>query len=213
MLAGWILEARDFVQVVVIEPRENRLECRLDVREVLYPSGILTDFTCYVHLDAKCAASTWNTLKRSMIDPGQALLRWPICPLYRSRPTSRTKAAMLKFLLHIPIVLSLLVLGAHFLRYDNTPGVVISLALIGLLLLRKAWVVRVVHAALLLGAIEWALTLYRLVQMRAAMGEPATRMTVILGIVIAITAGSALLFQTRTLRQVYALQRSRDVDG
>ena len=120
---------------------------------------------------------------------------------------------MLKFLLHIPIALSLLALGAHFLRYGNTPGVVISLALIGLLFLRKAWVARVVQAALLLGAIEWALTLYRLVQMRTAMGEPATRMAVILCVVIAVTAGSALLFQTRTLRQVHGLQRPPDEDG
>ena len=121
--------------------------------------------------------------------------------------------SMMKFLLHVPIGMSLLVLGAHFLRYGNTPGVVISLALLGLLFLRKTWVARVVQAALLLGAIEWALTLYRLVQMRAAMGEPATRMAVILGVVIAVTAGSALLFQTQTLRQVYGLQRSRDGDG
>lgn len=114
---------------------------------------------------------------------------------------------MLKFLLHIPIALSLLVLGAHFLRYGNTPGVAISLALVALLFLRRAWVARVLQAALLLGAIEWALTLYRLVQMRAAMGEPATRMAVILGVVIAVTAGSALLFQTRTLQQVYGLRK------
>ena len=120
---------------------------------------------------------------------------------------------VIKFLLHVPIVLSLLVLGAHFLRYGNTPGVMISLALIGLLFLRKAWVARIVQAALLLGAIEWALTLYRLVQMRAATGEPATRMAVILGVVIAITAGSALLFQTRTLQQVFGLQRPADADG
>ena len=120
---------------------------------------------------------------------------------------------MFKLLLHIPIALSLLVLGAHFLRYGNTPGVVISLALLGLLFLRKAWVARVVQVALLLGAIEWALTLYRLVQMRAAMGEPATRMAVILGVIIAVTAGSALLFQTRPLKQVYGVQRSPDADG
>ena len=120
---------------------------------------------------------------------------------------------MAKFLLHVPIVLSLLVLGAHFLRYDNTPGVVISLALIGLLFLRKAWVARVVQAALLLGAIEWALTLYRLVQMRAAMGEPAMRMALILGVVIAVTAGSALLFQTRTLKKAYGLRRLFGADG
>lgn len=110
-----------------------------------------------------------------------------------------------KVLLYVPVVVSLLVLGAHFMRYDNTLGVVIAVALIGLLLVRKAWVARLVQAALLLGALEWVLTVYRLVQMRTAMGEPVTRMVIILGAVVAVTAGSALLFQTRSLRQVYGL--------
>jgi hypothetical protein len=39
-----------------------------------------------------------------------------------------------------------------------------------------------------------------------AMGEPATRMAVILGIVIFVTGAAALLFQTRTMQQVYGLQ-------
>ena len=112
---------------------------------------------------------------------------------------------MMKFLLHVPVVLSLLVLGAHFMRYGNNVGVAISLALVGLLLLRKAWVARLVQVALLLGALEWCLTLTRLVQMRAAMGEPATRMVIILGVVIVVTAASALLFQVRTMQRIYGL--------
>ena len=40
--------------------------------------------------------------------------------------------------LYLPIVLSLLVLGAHFLRYDNMVGVIAAIVLIGLLFLRKA---------------------------------------------------------------------------
>ena len=118
-----------------------------------------------------------------------------------------------KVLLYIPVVLSLLILGAHFMRYDNTVGVVISVALIGLLLVRKAWVVRVLRLALLLRALEWVLTVYRLVQMRMAMGEPVTRMVVILGVVIAVTAGSAFLFETRTMRQVYGRQSSIGADA
>lgn len=40
---------------------------------------------------------------------------------------------MKKSLLFIPVVLSLAVLGAHFLRYGNEVGVVLSLAPIALL--------------------------------------------------------------------------------
>jgi hypothetical protein len=119
--------------------------------------------------------------------------------------------SMIKFFLHVPIVLSLLVLGAHFMRYGNTPGVVFSLALPGLLFLRKAWVARLVQVALVLGAVEWTLTLYRLVQMRTAMGESATRMAVILGVVILVTVVSPLLFQAPTLKRIYGLQARDDV--
>ena len=114
----------------------------------------------------------------------------------------------MKTLYLVIIVLSLVVLGAHFLRYGNAIGVTASLALIGLLFLRKAWVARLVQAALIIGALEWIHTLYELVQMRMAQGAPIVRMAAILGVVIVVTIASALLFQTRTMKQMYGLGRS-----
>ena len=113
----------------------------------------------------------------------------------------------MKALLFIPVVLSLLVLGAHFLRYDNMAGVVVAVLLIGLLFVRKVWVARAVQVALVLGTFEWAHTLYLLVQARAAQGLPYTRLVIILGTVMAITAVSALLFQTRAMKRIYGLSR------
>ncbi len=110
-------------------------------------------------------------------------------------------------LLYIPVVLSLLLAGAHFLRFGNTVGVVGALLLIGLLFLRQAWVARLVQVALVLGALEWVWTLYSLVQMRAAHGQPFTRMAIILGVVAAVTLLSALVFQTRTMKRIYGLDR------
>ncbi len=110
------------------------------------------------------------------------------------------------FLLYVPIVLSLTVLGAHFLRYGSDIGVAASLMLIGLLFVRKAWVARLVQLALVLGAIEWLRTLFLLAQMRAAMGQPATRMTIILGTVAAVTFCSAFLFQSTRLKKIYKLE-------
>ena len=111
----------------------------------------------------------------------------------------------MKALLYIPIVLSLVVLGAHFMRYDNDAGMVACLLLVGLLFIRRAWAARVVQTALVLGALEWVLTLVRLSQARAAMGESATRMTVILCCVAAVTFASALLFQAKPLKETYRL--------
>ncbi len=110
---------------------------------------------------------------------------------------------MKKVFYYILIVLSLVVLGAHFLRDGNTPLVAACLILIGLLPIRHIVVARLVQTALVLGSLEWLWTLYRLLEIRLALGQPYTRMAVILVVVAAITFCSALLFQTRVLRQVY----------
>jgi len=114
---------------------------------------------------------------------------------------------MKKMLIYVPVVLSLVVLGAHFMRYGNSIGVFGSLVLIALLIVRRPWVARLMQAVLILGALEWARTLYELVQIRAAQGQPFTRMVVILGVVVAVTFCSALLFQSPALKRIYRLDR------
>ena len=113
----------------------------------------------------------------------------------------------MKALFLAPVVLSIALLGAHFMRYGNVIGVAVSFVLIGLVFLRRAWVARLIQAALVLGALEWMHTLYELMQLRMAQGAPTTRMAAIIGVVIVITLGSALLFQTKTLQRMYGLQR------
>ena len=112
----------------------------------------------------------------------------------------------MKILTFAIVVLSLLVLGAHFMRYGNDIGMVLSVAPIALLFVRKPWAARVVQAVLVLGAIEWATTLVGLVQMRMAQGLPATRLAIILGAVILLTLTAALLFETRAMKRVYRRQ-------
>jgi hypothetical protein len=112
----------------------------------------------------------------------------------------------MKILYFVIVVLSLLVLGAHFLRYGNDAGVALALAPIVLLFVRKPWAARIVQVILALGAIEWAHTLFELVQMRLAQGQPATRMAIILGTVIVVTITAALLFETQAMKRIYRRQ-------
>jgi len=91
------------------------------------------------------------------------------------------------------------------MRYGNEIGMICSIALLGLMFLRQPWVARLVQVALVLGALEWVRTLYELVQVRTALGEPATRMVIILGSVAVVTLVSALLFQSKTMKKVYRL--------
>lgn len=108
-------------------------------------------------------------------------------------------------MVYVPVVLSLAILGAHFMRYGNSIGVIGALLLIALLIVRRPWVARLMQVVLVLGALEWIHTLYELVQVRAAYGQPFTRMIVILGIVVVINLCSALLFQSQALKKIYRL--------
>ena len=51
----------------------------------------------------------------------------------------------------MPIVLSLLVLGAHFLRDDNSLGVIAVALLVLVLFVRRPWAARLVQVTLVLG--------------------------------------------------------------
>ena len=110
---------------------------------------------------------------------------------------------MKKVLLYLPIVLALLLLAAHFLRYGNTVIVVGIVALSGLLFVRRAWAARIIQLVLVAGTVEWLRTLAMLVQERMALGAPYLRMAVILGLVAAVTAFAALLFQSKELKALY----------
>ena len=102
-----------------------------------------------------------------------------------------------------PIILSFLLLAAHFFRAGQLVLVAVALLLPLLLLVRKPWAARVMQAALLLGAIEWARTIMIFSLARLAAGQPYLRMVLILGAVALCTAGSALLFKTPALRNRY----------
>jgi hypothetical protein len=116
------------------------------------------------------------------------------------------RAGLTRVLLYIPVVLSFLVLGAHFLRDANFIGVFVALVLVLLLFVRRPWAARLVQVALVIGALEWLRTMYELAQIRAMHGLPYGRMLVILGVVVAVTLCSALFFQTRALKDVYRLE-------
>jgi hypothetical protein len=108
---------------------------------------------------------------------------------------------MSTFLLLVPAALSLLVLAAHFLRRSEPLPVMLCLAMLCLLFVRRPWASRALQVALLLAAGEWIRTALALVPARRAMGEPWERMAAILGIVAAVALLSALAFELPALRR------------
>jgi uncharacterized membrane protein YkvI len=106
----------------------------------------------------------------------------------------------------VPVALSFLVLAAHFLRGEWMILSVVSLILPILLLVPRLWSARVMQLALFLGAMEWMRTLGQLVEIRMQLGQPWTRMAIILGTVALFTALSALVFQSRDMARRYRLR-------
>lgn len=109
----------------------------------------------------------------------------------------------MSFLLLIPVLLSFLLLAAHFMRDGNLLLVGFCLVIPSLLLFRRPWAARIAQGALILGALVWAGTTVELIRLRLAHDMDWIRMAVILGSVTVITAGSALLFQVGRLRKRY----------
>lgn len=112
-------------------------------------------------------------------------------------------------LLLVPPALSLLVLGAHFLRGGLPLLALGALGTLALLFVRRRWAARVAQSVLVLGALEWVRALVVLTGERMSEGLPYGRMVVILGVVATVAAASALAFRGRTLRRWYRL----DGDG
>jgi len=111
------------------------------------------------------------------------------------------------------VVLSLLVLAAHFLRTGNLLIVAGVLVITGLLFVRKPWAARAAQVTLGVGVIEWVWTLGVYASERAREGEPYVRLVVILGSVAAVTTLAALSFESRRMRAVYRMDEEDAGEG
>jgi len=105
------------------------------------------------------------------------------------------------FLRLLPVLISFLLIAAHFYRAGQLLIVVFLLCAPLLLLVRKTWVPVFMQLVLLLAAAEWLRTLVHIAQLRMQIGETWVRMAAILGAVALFTAASGLVFRSRALRR------------
>ena len=117
------------------------------------------------------------------------------------------KQRLIVFFQLLPVILSMLILSAHFLRYANMVEVAVCILLPFLLLIRKKFVVRILQFALVVAAFVWVDTVMNLIAMREQIGYAWTRMAIILGGVILFTLTSGFVFYTKTLRERYGLKK------
>lgn len=95
---------------------------------------------------------------------------------------------------------ALLLMGAHFFRATLVPLTVACLGLVALLFVRARWAWLTLQIALALGTLEWLRTAWEFASARATLGQPYTRLLVILGGVALFTALAALVLRTKTAR-------------
>lgn len=108
-----------------------------------------------------------------------------------------------------PVLISYLIIAAHFLRNGNIFVVAIYLFLLLSLLVRHSFVARVVQVSLVLAGIEWILTTIVLVNDRITQGTPWIRLAIILGTVVCFTFASAGVFFLKNLAERYQLSSKK----
>jgi len=105
----------------------------------------------------------------------------------------------------IPVVLSFLLLAAHFLRAGQILGVAVCLLLPLLLGVRRAWSVWVLRGALAVVGLWWVRILAAIAAERRSLGEPWLRMALILG-GVALVAWISILALPRPGRETPSLR-------
>ena len=116
----------------------------------------------------------------------------------------------------VPLILSALLMAAHFLREGHLTLVGVSLLAPALLFVRRRWSLVSVQVLAYVGAGIWVYTASVLVGQRMAAGMPWIRMGLILGGVALFTAVSGLLLNGRLVRECYGAggsNRTREEDG
>jgi ABC-type methionine transport system permease subunit len=108
----------------------------------------------------------------------------------------------------LPVAIVLAILAAHFYRAQAWVPFGVTVGLAPLLFVRAPWAARVLQAALALGALEWLRTAAALVALRQSMGQPWTRLALILGAVALATAACALIFQWRPVRERFRVGKA-----
>lgn len=110
----------------------------------------------------------------------------------------------MNFIRLLPVILSCLLMSAHFSRANLNAIVLLWLVLPFLLFVKRKWVARLFQLLMIIGSIIWLDTTYRLITMRQALGESWTRLAIILGVVALFTLLSALVFENRKLKDCFA---------
>jgi len=103
----------------------------------------------------------------------------------------------------LPVILSFILLGAHFSRLNFNTLMLLSVLFPLMLLIKKNWIPKLFQIALIVATIEWLRSLYIYIIEYQQIGKPWTRLLIIIGSVALFTLLSALVFQLKSVKEKY----------
>lgn len=102
-----------------------------------------------------------------------------------------------------PVILSIILMAAHFSRADQTIPAIISLIFPLFLLIKKRIIIRLFQVVLILGGAEWVRSMFSYIEVRKSVGDDYMRLAVILSAVAIFTAASGLFLQNKKILDIY----------
>lgn len=121
------------------------------------------------------------------------------------------KKRLVVFVQLLPAIVSLLVLGAHFLRSGSIILFFLTVALTFGLFIREPFMARVTQVALILATIEWGRYAIVFVSARMEAGQPWQRLAIIIGVVGLVSFASIFVFRTQAIKSMYHLDTDESV--
>ena len=101
------------------------------------------------------------------------------------------------------IIISSLMLGAHFMRDSNPLLTLVYFVAPFFLLIKRRWSLIALQALAYIGGGVWISTIIVIAQRRIAFGEPWSRMAYILGAIALFTILSGLLLNSQKVKEKY----------
>jgi hypothetical protein len=103
----------------------------------------------------------------------------------------------------LPLIISALLLAAHFLRSSSLLLVVLCLLVPFLLFIKKRWVLWVLQVFTVIAAVMWMIALKAIIQTRIFEGRSWVASGIILGLVALFTLSSGLWLNTSQVKNNY----------
>jgi hypothetical protein len=103
------------------------------------------------------------------------------------------------------VILSCIILAAHFFRADLLALSILCILSVFLSFYRKRWVPQLLQWFLFLGSLEWLRTLIVFTRERVELGQPWVRLAIIIGSVMLLTLFSAFLMRNKKILEKYTL--------